>query len=120
MKNHLKPYICPQCGGRVDRARLICESCGTMFRFEDDALDLLKVVAYRPGVHVLMNQRMVSDDMLFSVGAEKASEIALKQMAAEMGQLIAPFMDIKMERNDMLRTTKATSRIRVLDPTYRF
>lgn len=31
MMEKLNPYICPQCGGQVNRERMICEYCGTNF-----------------------------------------------------------------------------------------
>lgn len=116
--NDLKPLICPQCGGQVDRARLICKSCGTQFK--EDKVEPLKFVCVRPGVHVLQASREVGREIYDVMGEQKASEYILKSMAKELTEHIIPYMDVRTEYIPYRNTTAVCSRIRILDATYEF
>ena len=117
MKNDLKPYICPQCGGKVNRATLICEMCGTAFK-EDSGL--VQVVVDRPGVHVLGAQGIIDDWELRPVGLKKASEICIRRLAQEFADSIAPFMEVETERAPWCDQTMIRATLRVVDPKYGF
>ena len=120
MKNDfLKPYICSQCGGKVNRETLVCEMCGTTFK-DMSSPETIKLVVDKPGVHVLKNTRVIDDEMIMTFGAEETSRMVLDHMAKEMAQCIAPFMDVKTEKDIMHHQTIVHSRLRVLDPTHRF
>lgn len=119
MGSHLKPYICTQCGGKVNRTTLKCEMCGTTFR-EEGEIPRIVIEAVRPEVHTLKSNMCVSREMVESLGLVKASEIALNKMARELSEAMAPFMDVQSEYQPQTDIMLIRGRIRVLDPTYRF
>lgn len=116
----LKPLICPQCGGTINRTRRKCEYCGTEYDLGNDTI--LHFEALHPGTHVLGSQATMTDEMVRVMGFEKASEYILRRMAAEMAEHLIPLMDVKTELDPVYpwRGRKIQARLRVIDPTYRF
>ena len=112
----MKPYICPQCGGQVNRAKMICEYCGTRFQEENN---VVRLMAYRPGVHTLQAcVRIPEDEAMMS--PKEMSEFAIRNMAEQFAEGIAQFMEVQTDYDpkDFERIFRA--RLRVLDGGYRF
>ena len=119
MSEFLKPYICTQCGGKVNPATLRCEMCGTVFKDTSDrGYATLQVV--HPGAHTLVVSREIDDEMFIRFGAEEMSKRAIADMAHQFAESIAPFMTIRTEQDYYRQTTRMRGMIRVLDPEYRF
>ena len=114
--NELKPYICPQCGGKVNRATLICEMCGTQFH----EVAPNGIIIARPGVHVLGVNRVINDEMFYLHNPQELSEYILKDMAREFASCILPFLDVRSEQNPCRNQTILSARLRVVEPTFRF
>lgn len=112
----MKPYICPQCGGTVDRVRLICEYCGTQFK-EDN--NVIRVVAYRPGVHVLSSSVVIPKEYIVREPEEMA-KYAIEEMAKKFASGIAQFMDVGTTEEPFEQNVVFRSRLRVLDGAERF
>ena len=119
MSDFLKPYVCTQCGGKVNPATLRCEMCGTVFKDASDrGYATLQVV--HPGAHTLVVSREIDDEMFMLFGAEEVSKRAIEDMAHQFAKTIAPFMTVRTEQNPYRHTTQMRGMIRVLDPEYRF
>lgn len=119
--SELKPYICTQCGGKVNRATLVCECCGTQFRIDThDDIPRIQVVYSRPGVHMLCVNYEMTREMIDAMGYKEASKYVLEATADELAKSIAPYMEVYSERNPWRDTVTVNSRIRVLDPVYKF
>lgn len=116
----LKPLICPQCGGTINRSRRKCEYCGTEYDLGYD--NVLHFEALHPGTHVIQSQAIMTDEMIGIMGFEKASEYILRRMAAEMAEKLIPMMDVKTELDPVNPWcgSKIQARLRVIDPTFRF
>ena len=116
----LKPLICPQCGGTINRSSRKCEYCGTEYDLGYD--NVLHFEALHPGTHVLGSQAIMTDEMIIGMGLEKASEYVLREMAKEMAMNLIPFMDVKTESDplDPWGGRKIQARLRVIDPAFRF
>ena len=116
----LKPLICPQCGGTINRSKRKCEYCGTQYDLGYD--DVLHFEVLQPGTHVLGSQAIMTDEMIQVMGSKKASEYILRRMAEEMAEQLIPFMDVKTELDPVYpwAGTKIRARLRVIDPTFRF
>lgn len=110
-----EPYICPQCGGQIDRARMVCMHCGTQFK---EHTDVIKIVAERPGVHTLTATAALQDEVIAQLGAEKASEIALKEIARKMSNAIMPYLSVQTSDKQLLSDNcmVVRGRLRILDP----
>ena len=112
----LKPYICTQCGGKVNPVTLTCEMCGTRFKEEG----VMRLVVDRPGVHIIQCTRAISKDALYTIGPEAASEYVLKDMSREIAQSLFPMLDVMTEDDLPMHEKRIRAQLRVLEPTYRF
>ena len=117
----LKPLICTQCGGTINRATYICEYCGT--KYKEDWISPVPIKISPLGTHVLCSQAIMDDDMIRCMGSKNASEFVLHRMAEEIAQQLIPMMDVCIERTpeDLMRNSMTVrAKLRVLDPTFRF
>ena len=112
----LKSMICPQCGGAVNRATMICEYCGTRFREDDSGV---KIEVMRPGVRVLSATVEVPDEFMYS-SPKEAATYAIDCMAEKFAELITPFIDVKMQVDPAVFKTRFYGSLRVLDSKHRF
>ena len=112
-----EPLICPQCGGKINEAQLMCEYCGTKFKSE---YDVIKVIAERPGIHTLTADVVIANEAIEMFGAEKASEIALYNIAGKMSRCIMPYISIRTNQDYSMygdqNYTGVRGRLRVVDP----
>ena len=119
--SELKPYICTQCGGKVNRENLICECCGTQFREEiKDNVNTIHVVQTRPGVHTLATQVVVDREIVLQIGAEQATKYFMEELKREFTKHITPFIEMDCQHDFIRGQMVIRGRMRVLDPTYRF
>lgn len=114
----LKPLVCPQCGGHINRSSKKCEYCGTEYDLGYD--NVLHFEAIHPGTHILQSQAVMTEEMIRIMGSKKASEYILRRMAQEMAEHIIPMMDVRTEFEPMLNQTRVKARLRVIEPTFRF
>lgn len=114
--DNLKPMICPQCGGAINRATMICEYCGTRFKEDESGV---KIEILQPGVRVLRTTVEVPDEYMYS-NPKAASACAIERMAEQFAECIAPCMDVKMEVNPADRKTRFYATLRVIDSKHRF
>ena len=118
-KSFLKPYICPQCGGKVNRTSLVCEMCGTQFK-EDRSEDIVsRLVVTRPGV-VTLGKSMDVDMENMMRYPEEFSKYVINRLASEFAECIAPYMDVEMENRPEHHSTTIRAKVRLLKPDYRF
>ena len=112
-----EPLICPQCGGRINESLMMCEYCGTKFKSK---YDVIKVIAERPGIHTLSADVVIANEDIEMFGAEKASEIALRNIADKMAKCIMPYISIKTQQDFSMygdpNYTAVIGRLRVVDP----
>ena len=108
-------YICPQCGGQIDPHRHVCEYCGTHFKGQTE---VIKIVAEQPGIHTLSCDVAIQNEAVCFFGAEKASEIALKEIAGKMSKCIMPYISVETSDSDlwMQNMMIVRGRLRVVDP----
>lgn len=112
---NVEPLICPQCGGRINESLMTCEYCGTKFKSK---YDVIKVVAERPGIHTLSVDVAIEKEVIKMLGVEKASEIALHNIADKMAKCIMPYISVQTSAHEILmdNTTVVRGRLRVVDP----
>ena len=111
----LEPLICPQCGGQIDRATMTCKHCETQFKRQEE---VIRIITERPGEHTLSASAAIPNHLIYTLGAEKASELALTEIAKKMAKCIMPFISVKTSAEDiwMEDTTLIRGRLRVCDP----
>lgn len=112
----MKPYICPQCGGQVNRAKMVCEYCGTQFREERNEI---RVVAYNPRVHTLGAEVKIPKEYI-DQSPKEIAEYTIRRLAQEFADGIAQFMEVQTIDEPKTCETFFRARLRVLDSGYRF
>lgn len=112
----LKPLICPQCGGKISRASMTCEYCGTVFK-EDNGL--VKIVETRHDIHTL-GTALAVDKMDLMINPEEFSEYAIRHMAQDLANCLIPYMNIWAEEDKMLGRVMYKARLRVVDSSHKF
>ena len=115
----LKPYVCTQCGGRVNRSTLTCEMCGTHFK-DVSTPEFVRIVVDKPGVHVLKSTMAMDKYMANELGAIELSRIVIERMSQSLAEAIAPYIDLEWEDSPRDCSIHVMGRIRVLDPKERF
>lgn len=116
MEDWLKPYVCTQCGGRVNRTTMTCEMCGTQFKEQDN---VLWVIAERPGVHTL-GQVIAIDKEMALLQPKEVSAIVMEQMTRELAKCIAPFIEMEIEDEPVSCQKIVRGKVRILDSAFRF
>ena len=117
-KSFLKPYICTQCGGKVNRTTLVCEMCGTHFKDESQG-ESCRLIVTRPGV-VTLEQSIDVDMEHMMYSPAEFSQYIIKQLAREFADCIAPYMSVETENHPYDHTCTIRARVRLLEPDYRF
>ena len=114
--DNLKPMICPQCGGAINRATMICEYCGTRFKEDESGV---KIEMLRPGVRVLRTTVEVPDEFMYS-SPKDAAAYAIERMAEQFAECIAPYIDVKMQVDPAVFKTRFYATLRVIDKGHIF
>lgn len=109
-------YICPCCGGRINRASMTCEYCGTGFKEEND--NLIRIETFQnPVVTLGQSIRINHRDMYES--PEQMSEWAIRRMAEQFVTYIAPYMDIEYRFDPFNADHILDGRIKIVNPIHK-
>lgn len=117
--DNVKPLKCPNCGGNINRSKMICEYCGTQFKRDVDQ-NVLRIETFNPKMEVLKGSVMLSEDEVYHIGADESARMATEILASKLAQAIAPFMEIRYERDPRTLQYRVDGRVRILRPDYRF
>ena len=115
----VEPLKCPNCGGNINRSKMMCEYCGTQFRRDIDT-NVLRIETFNPKMEVLKGTVMLSEDEVYHLGADESARMATEILASKLAQAIAPFMEIHSERDPRTMQCRVDGRVRILRPDYRF
>lgn len=117
----LQPLTCPNCGGKVNRDRLICEFCGTEFNKNCGEIGILKIEHVEPNTRVLRAEVRVAREQLM-IAPESVEGYAKREIAEQMAQKLLEGNMIEMiSEMDWKHCEQVISaRLRVLDPRFRF
>lgn len=118
----LKPLICPNCGGTVNRARKICEYCGTQFEIEGDTLGVLRVEHYSSPVCNLAMESHIPNELMTYGDAEHVIWYAKREIAEKLvdKMLQGEMIEFRSEMDWKNCQQIICARLRVLSPSYRF
>ena len=116
--NELKPLICPNCGGRIDAARMRCEYCGTKFKREEGPV--LRIEAVRPGVRTLATNVRIPECHIMNLENDEVRSIVRDQMSHQLAEALVPMLDLSVGHDLRRMEAVVSGRIRVLEPEYRF
>ena len=117
----LKPLTCPNCGGRVNEARCVCEYCGTQFKSDEPDIGVFRVEHFTLPTRVLGMESRI-DNEYTALDSDLAIKYAKREIAEQLADklLQGELIEFRSEM-DMLHCQQIISaRLRVLDPHYRF
>lgn len=92
----MKPLICKCCGGPVDRIHLKCKFCGIEY---DLSPKPLYIETFRNPVEHFTAGFMASDEMLYKMGVETVSKIAVENLTRELSKSIPICMRVIIEED---------------------
>ena len=110
---------CPNCGGNVDRQRMICPYCGTQFKREHDD-NLIRIETYNPKMEVIEASVIVPGWDAQALGTKTTAEYMTRELANRIAESIAPLMEIKTSYDARRHEYMARAKVRILEPDYRF
>lgn len=116
--NELKPLTCPNCGGRINAARMRCEYCGTQFKREEGPV--LRIETARPGVRTLEANVRIPEYYIRDFNGEEVGNIVRDQISRKLAEALVPMLDVKTGHDLERMEAVMYGRIRVLEPGYRF
>lgn len=117
MTGNADKYKCSCCGGDINRATMICEYCGT--RYKEDRAGVIRIETFRNPVRTLENQLVLSDRYMMINNPQEYSEYAIRTLARQFAECIAPFMEVEYSYEPSMQTTKLRARIKVIEPIHR-
>ena len=117
----LEPLTCPNCGGAVNRGRLICEFCGTQFNKNCGEIGILKIEHVDPNTRVLRTKVQISREQLM-ITPESVESYAKSEIAKDMARQLLEGNMIEMVSEMDWKTCGQviSARLRVLDPHFRY
>ena len=117
----LEPLTCPNCGGAVDRARMVCKYCGTQFNNAEINMGVFRVEHHTSPTTVLRTEVRIGREQLM-IAPESVEGCAKREIAKDMArQLLEGNMIEMVSEMDWKSCEQVISaRLRVLDPHYRF
>ena len=118
----LKPLVCPNCGGKINAARMKCEYCGTEFRRDDDGVLKIRYESIPYNTQVLNVSVNVPKEMAIRMNDEAMLRgYVIDEMTYRLAKALAPMMDIMVQAdNPFTDSVNVRGRIRVIRPNYRF
>ena len=109
----LKPLVCSQCGGHIDRETLICNACGIAYRLDDNDMPV-RIELCKAGTVTLSGSVMLPREYLLD--SNEIAEISLQKMAKQMAEKILPLIEYTTEFDIYTNSYVTYGRLRVIDP----
>ena len=115
----LEPYLCKQCGGRINVAKMVCEYCGTAYH--DESLKRIKIVQVRPGEHLISAQIEVDIKNMIHY-PEDTRDYALHELRNQIADGLLGYMKVTTSESFnpgyFGRTEIIRGEVRVIDPVF--
>lgn len=115
----IKPMICEQCGGHVDRKTMRCPYCGTEYAYSNNGVQI-RFEEKRPGEHSIFAQVDVDMDMIAKY-PDIAQSYALDTLRNEIADALLAFMKISTSTklDPLCQHQIIRAEVRVIDPEYK-
>ena len=117
----LEAHNCPNCGGKINIERRVCEYCGTTFSTPYNEMGAIKVEHYTSPTRVFFAKSIIPNEM-HTIAPEAVIPYAQKELAEKLvacmleGNAIEFTSEMDWERCQQIISAK----LRILDPHYRF
>ena len=107
-------YICECCGGKVNRATMTCEYCGTQYKEEYDS-NLIRIETYRNPYQKLVVSASYPEEA-FKENPKEMAEYAIRNMSYKFAECIAPYMVMETEYDPEYHKRRIYGQIRIVVP----
>ena len=109
-------YICECCGGKINRATMMCEYCGTQYK-EDLVNDaVIRIETFHNPVDTLKASVIVPDEQIRLLGADDASEWVVRQLAHKFSEHISKYMVLENRFEPYERQHHVTATVKMVIP----
>lgn len=117
----IKPLTCTNCAGRINRATMTCEYCGTKYQF-DDGIIPLRIECQTSPVRILATQTSIPEELLRwdCMTKEHITEMVMDNIRDQLAKALEDCMTIEMHYDAREMRQIITAKVRVLEPDYRF
>lgn len=112
----LKPLVCQQCGGTIDRKTMKCPYCDTQYEQKNDGISMRYVVE-TPGIHTIRAMVAVDDRMAIQ-SPQAATKFTMDKMRDKIAEGLLDYLKITTERDPLHMCQIIRGEIRVVDPTF--
>lgn len=112
----LQPLKCDGCGGLIDRHTMVCQMCGTAYKFDYEETDPkpIRISEFQHRMEVRQGLVIVPE-FYMKEDPEKCMEYALKDMAKQMAEKLLPFIEYKQEYEPRSQEYHVYGRLMVAD-----
>ena len=88
-------YKCTCCGGTINRATMMCEYCGTLYKEE---MGVLRVEMIKNPVHTLEGKCLIPRREINIIGAQECAQIAMRRIRDDIAEALVDVMSYDIER----------------------
>ena len=117
-------YVCECCGGKVNRATMTCEYCGTQYKEDPRRDGIIRLETFRNPVHTYVKLAKIpkeeimrmSDAMRVESATRYVTDYVMREMARQFAECI--MQDISMEYQNDTFTNQYIARgtLKVVSP----
>lgn len=112
----VKPLVCQNCGGRIDRSTMKCPYCDTQYERKYEGLPVNFVVE-KPGVHRIAAMVRIPDKVSLR-DPERATQYAMERLRQGIADGLLAYMKIRTELDPMSFCQIIRGEVRVVEPTF--
>ena len=120
----MKALTCPNCGGTINEARMICEYCGTRFESEFSnpiSTQPLKIISVPSQTKTYQAMMFVPNYVVAEVGDDKRfKDYVINELSYKLAKSIAPEMDIEISDDIRNNSQEIHARVRIVTNDYRY
>lgn len=115
----IKPLVCTECGGHIDRDTMTCKFCGIQFEL-DNYMQPIIVKRFETKINVLESYMTIPQEMFVLEhehgNLQNLTEYAVKELARQFADKLVPFMEVRREYNPIFDKQEIRARVRVAQP----
>lgn len=117
----LTPMTCPNCAGKINRATMTCEYCGTQFESLNANNDVVMVVEHQSSpVRILRAQTTIPIELMRGMAKDSVADMAMDDIRRQLAKALEEHMTIEMTYDIKTMRQIITAKVRVLEPDFRF
>ena len=119
----IKSLTCKNCAGRINKATMTCEYCGTQYEglYADGMLHCVVEHQSSP-VKILKMETSIPEELLREncLAKNSVADMAMGDIRHQLAKALEDCMEIEMHYDIRQMRQVITARVRVLEPNYRF